>query len=688
VLVVRRVFLTSTLLLALAAPAGAAGQSPPAGGELHLRADRLVHEQGDDILRADGNVELVWSGSTLYADMVTYLREAGMVKASGGVKLLKDGDVLNGDRLSLEVASRTGLVENGHMFVKKNNLHLRGAQIAKTGEQDYRLQQGSITSCDGDKPSWRFLVDDLKITMDDFATGRNAFFYLGDTPVFWMPYILFPVKTERQSGFFFPKFGNSSKKGVYLDLPYYWAISPSSDATFDLDLQSKRGVGIGVEHRYLSSAKGHGENHGYLIFDTQQDRFRGDLGLKQQVNFSPDTYWRADVNLALDRDFYRDYGVSTGEYNRQYLGTTAFLAHRLGNSLLATAGVDYLNDLQADNNRFTLQKLPYLSLMGSGQRIGSTPFYYSFTSSLAEMQRDTGGSGQRLMVSPRLTYAPPLGEWLGGRLWAGYGERVYHADVATETGVWQARGGAEGGVVLGSQLARTFDVSLGGMTRLQHLMIPELSYEFRETQSDADIPFFDYDDRPATGQVLTLSLQNQLTGKTVKNGLAEYRELLRLTLSQGYQLSGERRDLLVLADEGRPFADTRLKAEILPLPALRLFGDLRVSPYSGTLTNASLGLDGGEAKGNRLGIGWHHAKDRLDYLEGRFTLMELRPFTLSALGRYSFDKPGFLETLYSVEYQHQCWSFNLTYRERPGNNELTFNFTLAGLGPLGPLRAF
>ena len=704
-----KTFLPVLLVALLTAAAAAADQAAPPSGEARVRADRVTHEQNEDVIRADGNVELLWGGMTLYADMARYLQGEAEVQAEGRVKLLKDGDVLTGDRVRLRLEPRTGMVENGHMFVKKTNLHLRGAQIEKTGEQDYRLKQGSVTSCDGEKPSWKFLVDDLKITMDDFATGRNAFFYLGEIPVFWTPYILFPVKTERQSGFFFPKFGNSGKKGVFLDIPYYWAISPSSDATVDLDLQSKRGAGIGLDYRYLSGNKGHGENQAYLIFDTKQDRFRGDVALKQQVNFTPDTYWRADVNLTLDRDFYRDYGVFSGEYNKQYLGTTAFLSSR-HDTLVASGGVDLIHDLDANNNRATLQKLPYLSLMGTGEGIGSTPFYYSFTSSMVQLQRDVGGTGERFSFTPTLGYGRQLADGVTGRGWVGYGQRFYHATTETGAEGWHGQGAAEGGISLQTQLGRTFDVDLMDMSRLRHLIVPELRYEFREKRDESELPFFDFDDRPTTGQTVTVSLQNVLTGKSVRGDQVAYRDLLRLTLSQGYQMSGERRDLLVLADDGRPFADTRLKAEAFPIPELRIMADLRVSPYSGNLTNGAIGVDGGAAKGNQLGLYWHHVQGqvdnsfrslfddgRLDYLEGRFTLVELQPFTLSALGRYSFDKPGFLETLYSVEYKHQCWSLNVTYRERltnndrggqSTNNELTFNFTLAGLGPLGPLKAF
>jgi len=678
-------------LAALAASSAGAEQNGPAKngpapGEMRLRADRLSHEQDDDRIRADGNVELIWNGTRLYADMATYLQGEGVIAARGKVRVLRGDDILTGDSVRLKVDDRTGTIENGHMFVRKNNLHLRAAEIEKTDEESLRMRQGSITTCDGETPSWKFLVDDLKVSRNDYATGSNAYFYLGNTPVFWLPYIVFPVLSERQSGFLFPRFGNSNKKGVFLDTPYYWAISPSSDATINLDLQSTRGVGIGVDHRYLSRDKGHGRNRAYLIFDTRQDRFRGDLELKQQVNFSSDTYWRADVNLTLDRDYYRDYGQNSGDYNRQYLGTTAFLSQRF-DSLLLSGGVDFIDDLDAANNDATLQKLPYVTFMESGRRIGDSRFSYSFDSSIVQMDRDIGGSGQRFTLAPRLAYYRPIGDLLTGGLWAGYEQRLYHATKDTGEGGWQGKGAAVGGASLRTELARVYDVSFGESSRLRHVILPELAYSFRENSGDDGLPFFDFDDRPVTGQLLTLSLRNILTGKSVRGETADYRDLLRLTLSQGYQLSGERRDLLVLQDDGRSFADTHLKGEILPHPLLRFMTDLYVSPYNGSLTNASLGVDGGEPKGDRLGLSWHHVQDKLDYLEGNFTL-GLQPFNLSAMGRYSFDKPGFLETLYSVEYRQQCWSFNLTYRERPDNNELTFNFTLAGLGPLGPMRAF
>jgi LPS-assembly protein len=668
-----------TFLLTTALPAVPWAAALPDSAELFLKADKLTHEQADNVIKASGNVEIIWSAAKLYADMATYYRVEDLLTASGGVRLEKDGDTFAGDSFRLNISSQKGIIENGRIFVKENNLHVRGKEIEKTGDKDYRISDGSITSCDGERPGWQFKVDELEVTLDDFATGSNAFFYIGDVPVFWLPYLIFPVKTEKQSGFLFPSIGHSTKKGFFLETPYYWDISPSRDATFSLDLQSSRGVGAALEYRYKSLNNGEGINRGYLIYDTQQDRFRGNLELQQQINFSRDTYWRADANLSLDRDFYRDYGTLAGEYNRQYLGATAFLSH-LSDTMLLTGGADYQNNLDAPDNRATLQKLPFLTLMGTDSPVGATSLYYAFNTAVTHFERDAGSTGERFALSPQLILQQAIFPGVAGRLWLGYNQRFYHASDAADADGWTESGLFEGGGAVQAAFDRTFDVNIGNTSRLKHLIVPELGYEFRERRDQGRLPFYDYDDRPAGGQMLTVSLHNYLTGKSVGKETTAYRDLLRVSLSQGYQLSGERRDLLVLVDEGHTFADTRLTAEVMPVALLTLQGDARISPYNGNLTNASAGIEAGEPKGDRLGFSWHHAKGLLDYMEGRLTLTGLQPFTFSALGRYSFDRPGFLEKLYTVEYKKQCWSLLLSYRDRVDDKEYTFSFNLSGLG--------
>lgn len=648
-------------------------------GELVVRADKLSHEQEADIITASGNVEIDWSGSKLYADMASYFRGEERVAAKGNVRLVRGGDTLSGDSAEFDVDSKNGFVKNGTVFIKNLNLHMSGKRIEKLGEQDYQVEKGTITSCDGDKPSWKFTADELQMTVDEFAYGRNALFYLADIPVFWFPYLVFPAKTERQSGFLIPKGGNSSKRGVFLEIPYYWAISPSMDMTFTADLQSKRGVGMAVEHRYMGSYGGAGKSGAYLIYDTDKDKFRGDLELKQQTNFTKETYWRADVSLTLDRDYFRDYGTMSGDYNRQYLGATAFLSHHL-DDLMLTGGVDYLNNLDAPNNRATLQRLPFVTFNGTGSSLPGTPLYYSFAAAVTNFDRNTGDYGQRIQLAPKVQLPFKGGDLFSGSVWGGYSQRFYSADASGVANGASQRGLFEAGGTIFTELARVYDSPLPEFDRVRHLVAPGISYSATERRDQNDLPFFDHDDRVVGGQLVTLSLLNTVTGRSLKGEQADYRDLMRFTLSQGYQLSGERRDLLVYVDYGRPFTDTRLLLELSPFPQLRLFSDTRISPYNGNLTNSATGVEVGDSKGTRASINYYNAGTVLDYIDGKITYGDFRPYTFSVSGRYSFDKPGFLETLYSIEYKHQCWGVTLSYRDRLDNKEFSVLFNLSGLG--------
>ncbi|NVO00118.1 MAG: LPS-assembly protein LptD [Geobacteraceae bacterium] len=646
---------------------------------LVVRADKLGHEQVRDVITATGNVEIDWSGSKLYTDMASYFRGEERVAAKGNVRFLKGEDSLVGESAEFDIANNNGVVKKGTVFIKSQNIHMTGDTIEKHGEQEYRVENGTITSCDGEKPSWKFKLDDLKLSVDEFAYGKNAVLYLNDFPVFWFPYLIFPAKTERQSGFLIPKAGNSTKRGAFLEIPYYWAAAPNMDMTLTADLQSKRGVGVAVEHRYMGLFGGESKTGGYIIYDAEQSKIRGDIEMKQLVNFSKDTYWRADVSLTLDRNYFRDYGIMSGDYNRQYLGSTAFLSHRM-DDLLLTGGVDYLNNLDAPNNRSTLQKLPFVTLNGTGSPLPGTPLFYSFATAVTNLDRSEGDRGQRIQLAPKVQLPFKGGELFYGSLWGGYNQRFYSADAGGQANGFSQQGLFEGGGLLRSELARVYDSPFPEFDRVRHLVMPEISYQTTERRNQSDLPFFDYDDRIVGGQLVTFSLLNTFTGRSTKGERTEYRDMVRFTLSQGYQLSGGRRDLLTLVDSGRPFTDTRLFLEVFPLPAWRLFTDTRVSPYNGNLTNSVVGAEIGDSKGSTVSVSYNNAGTLLDYMEGKVVLADFKPYTFSASGRYSFDKPGFLETSYSIAYKHQCWGVILSYLNRPDNKEITFMFNLSGLG--------
>jgi LPS-assembly protein len=683
-----------SILLALSATLSTAAGEPEAGS-VNVKADTISYDKEMDLMQARGNVEIRWDQFTLLSDSALVRQGENEAIAEGKVNLLKGDDILKSDRLRLNYQTEQGEADNGDLFIKQRNFHMRGARFIKTGKEEYRLERGSFTTCDGEKPSWKFTASNLELAVNDYAKGTNAVFYVGDFPVFYTPYILFPVKSERQSGFLFSRVGSSTIKGFYLDLPYYWSITPSQDITVDLDSQTKRGEGLGIDYRYIRSRDSDGEFQGYLIYDIQQQKARGYLTQKGHEALSPDLILTSDISLTLDRNYFRDYGESSGDYNRQILDSELFLTKNRGlNSF--TAEVRYVDNLDAPNNRATMQKIPALTFTRARSPIGKTPFYVGLDSSFVEFYRNDGIRGQRLDLHPTLAFYHALPQGVNYSAWVGYHQRFYNASDGVDAGNgYHDDGLFDAGTKLATSLTKVYSVDNGGLKSISHTLIPELSYSFIQEKNQDRLPFFDYDDRLLGQQMVTWSLSNYVTGKYIDQaGPVLYRDLLYLKLSQRYQAGGSRhdplapRDLLTLVDEGRRFTDMRIEARLSPIKMFSITTDSRYDPYQTRFSTASFGLDLNDGSGNMAAFSYRFSRGQVEYLETKSALSLVKPFVFNYNCRYSFDKGGFLESVYSVEYKRQCWSVIFSYRDRPNDKGFVVSFTLAGVGALGPMKAF
>lgn len=668
----------------------AAENAPLSIGGVTVTADDMTRDEVEETLHAKGNVKAKWSGYTLFSDTVLIRLADDEAFAEGKVILKKEGIDFYSDRMNINYVTQKGEAGKGLIFVKQRNFTIRGERFFKTGPEDYRVERGSFTTCNGDAPSWKFTASDLNLTIDDYAVGKNAVFYVADMPLFYTPYILFPVMTDRQSGFLFPRFGSSSKKGLNLDIPYYWAISPSQEATFDLDLQTKRGAGVGLDYRYLRPNESSGQVKGYIIYDIDKEWVRGDLTVKFKEVLAPSLMLTSDVRFATDRDFYRDYGEVTGEYNRQLLDSTIFLTKNWSLSSLAF-DTRYVEDLNNKSNKQTLQKFPDITYTQTKSPIGTTPIYIGLDSSVSNLYQVDGTRGQRLDLHPTLSYYHTFAPGLDFSVWGGYRQRYYTDFGANAPNAFDGRGDGrfDGAASIAAPLAKVYTLGGTELLAVRHSLIPELRFSLAEQKSQVNLPFFDYKDRIPGQQMLYWSLTNFVTGKYADaSGSPVYRDIFYFKLSQGYQLSGSRRDELTLVDEGRRFTDIRLESRYSLAKNITVNVDTRYNPYMTRFSTSSLRLDVDNGKGTLAGLGYQYARDRVEYLEGKLALALYKPFLFKYAFRYSFDRKNYLENDYSLEYRKQCWSLLFSYQDRLANKQFVVTFTLAGIGSLGPLKTF
>jgi LPS-assembly protein len=220
---------------------------PDTPKRVDIEAETLSYDSDSKTYRAHGNVVISFEGGFLKADHVTWDRLKDEATAEGHVFIKSGEDLLEGEKARFNIGSETGVVSDGKLFFDKNHFYLWGETIEKKSDATYFLKEGRATTCDGGDPDWIFTGSEVEVTIDGYGTVRNGTFQVSGVPVLYLPYMIFPAKTTRQTGLLFPRISYSSDKlGLDVGIPFYWVISENADATFYQRYMDKRGFQEGI----------------------------------------------------------------------------------------------------------------------------------------------------------------------------------------------------------------------------------------------------------------------------------------------------------------------------------------------------------------------------------------------------------------------------------------------------------
>jgi LPS-assembly protein len=567
------------------------------------------------------------------------------------------------------------------LTVPESDMNLTATKLVRINDNEFIATISELTSCDMPEPSWKFGAKNLDVDLQGYATGRHVIFYIKDIPVLYLPWMAFPVAMEKRSGILIPHAGHSKSRGMQLDIPVYWVISPSQDLQLDLDIMSRRGVGTGVDYRYIRKRGSEGHISAYSIFDRVEDRWRWQLAEEHKEIFSNSANLRMSVNTTGDRKFLADFGEKSGDYNRQSSDTTINTLKTWQN-YAATSYLHYNENLYAADNKATVQTLPSIGMAAVRQPIFTMPLYFDFDGSADNLYRETAPAGQRLYLFPRITLFPFQTKYLQASLFIGTHIRGYATERRPSGSDTQTTDGdiiPEAGIRLSSSLMRIYETNTLTLKKIRHEIIPEIGYSFVSERNQERLPFYDYADRMIQKNMISLSVTSLINGKFVSGATTEYRDISRIKLGVDYKSDGDRRDLLTLVENQRPWSDLKLESETLLSKQMKITFDTRYNLYGKNLSTAVAGFEFDDRLGNSIGAAYQMARSEVEYFEGRFATKLFKPLELSYTARYSFDRGDFLESVYAAEYRHKCWSVHLAVHQRPGNQSYTVNFNLAGL---------
>ncbi|MEY4728980.1 MAG: hypothetical protein RL020_138 [Pseudomonadota bacterium] len=379
-------------------------------GSVSLKADQI--EGSRQLIQAEGDVLLEKDAIKMQADRLTYTPDDENARAEGNVRLKKNGDLLTGKALELNMNSETGFLTAPEFFLGKRPdrvLPARGSaeRFELVDKNKDRLVNGRYTTCAPDDNSWYLRVKELELDRTtQIGVAKNATIMFKDTPILYMPWLDFPLNNQRKSGLLPPAFGTSVSGGFEYTQPWYWNIAPNMDATITPKIFTKRGLQAGGEFRYLEPSFG-GLAAAELL---PNDRGSGGnnrtlLALTHQQKISSN--WTGGINLqkVSDDDYFRDLSTRISATSQTYLPREATLNYADDIWSFGARVLHYqtLKDPQASELTPTPYQLqPQLALRGYKQNVFGADL--AFDSDFTQYQHPSLVSGRRITLYPNISY--------------------------------------------------------------------------------------------------------------------------------------------------------------------------------------------------------------------------------------------------------------------------------------------
>lgn len=368
------------------------------GEPIELTADRIEYETEDEVFVAEGNVRVVSGERSIRADWMLFSNVTHRGVASGNVVVVDGLDTLLADFIAFDTRTLRGVMFDGLYDTPVNGFRIRAHSITKTGDETYEVQDGTFTTCrcpddpEERRPPWRIEAAETDIEVGGYGTARNTSFEILGVPAIWLPWMIYPVKTERESGLLLPEVNLTGRNGFGIGVPIFWAARHDVNVTLTPRWLTRRGFKPDLEVEAVWGERSILNAYASYVYDTDIDpdtpatpfgrnrwAFRGEL----DDSLPRDWRLRADVTLVSDNQYLIDFDDFPGLRINRYLESTAFLFRDfakpaplrdwspLGASGLV-ASVDWADDLQnpddQDRDDYLLQRLPELEWRGLRNR--------------------------------------------------------------------------------------------------------------------------------------------------------------------------------------------------------------------------------------------------------------------------------------------------------------------------------
>lgn len=710
-----RASLLAFLLVCLASPASGADL---VNQPWKVEADKISRGVKDKEVVAQGNVILKRTGNfdnplTINADWVRYDAEAGVVQARGHVKLRSKTESADAENATIYLKDETAQMMESSVSFSESNIHFSSKEARKDGEMVYFFRDGVFTTCDFTderSPVWSLSMKEADIDVDGFIFMKHSLLRIKDVPVFYLPYMVFPGRMNRQSGFLDPEIYASDRGGSGFMAPYFWDLSPSSDITLYPAYFASRGPMIGGEFRHIHDYGSRFSVQATFLDDKLQDDLDDDYQDDGYLRTRSNRYWLRskgdhdfgsnlkmlfDVDFASDRDYLMEFDEGATGFNESHDAFLRDFDRGLFESSLpwrpsslqlvknwshvyVGGETTYVDDLIAEStpDATVIHTLPRLLTIGS-LAIPATRANLNWNAEYVNYWRQEGVGMQRLDLHPRLTTPIPLGRWLEASATGGlrytmyqvesYNDATYGGESSPTRRAW------DGGLYLGTTLQRDFDLGLGSVRWLNHTIKPHTFYTYVEPDDNEEaLPQFDSKDMVLAQSQSGYGFDNHFrVGGTDGQGKDYDRYFGSFNVSQTYD---RRNDL-------QPYSDLHFALDMYPLERFRINYSTDLSVYGRGFVDHNLMTRYTNLRGDFLSVDFRNNKDSdIHEVNGSVQVRLLDTVSLRGDIKKSLAVGNVVSQSVSLLYQPGCWGMQVKFSESADDKQLSVLFSLVAFG--------
>ncbi|HCP03258.1 MAG TPA: LPS biosynthesis protein, partial [Pseudomonas sp.] len=353
----------------------------------YASADSSRFEQGNQTGVLQGDVLLRQGRLQARADQASFDQANAQAVLEGNVRLRDQGVLVLGDSASMRIDNGETRIDGVEYVVHDARARGTADTLRRRDDAVIVISDGSYTTCEPGQNTWSLHGKDIELDRETgWGEAKHVTLRVKDVPVFYTPYMYFPIDDRRQTGLLVPSFSYSSDNGTEIETPYYINIAPNYDATLYPRYLSERGLQMEGDFRYL-----HDDNEGTLtaafLNDSDYGENRWLYGWQHEGGLQSRWSTEVDYTDISDPFYFQDLNTALDARSGTYVNQRAGLTYRGDGWRFQAAVHGY--ELATITSVTPYERLPQLRLDGANW-LGDTGLRFGYNAEYAYFDRNLG----------------------------------------------------------------------------------------------------------------------------------------------------------------------------------------------------------------------------------------------------------------------------------------------------------